>query len=57
MQAALGEPRLQRFVGVVYARDTERASHYYETAIARQYDAVVHVDKTTFVQPLPRTSR
>jgi erythromycin esterase-like protein len=52
--AALSEPRLQRFVGVVYARDTERASHYYETAIAHQYDAVVHVDKTTFVQPLPR---
>jgi erythromycin esterase-like protein len=57
MQSALGEPRLQRFVGVVYAKETERASHYYETAITRQYDAVVHVDTTTFVQPLPRTSR
>jgi erythromycin esterase-like protein len=57
LSAALGEPRLQRFVGVVYARNTERASHYYETALARQYDAVIHIDRTTFVQPLPRTPR
>jgi erythromycin esterase-like protein len=57
LSAALGEPRLQRFVGVVYARNTERASHYHETALARQYDAVIHIDRTTFVQPLPRTPR
>ena len=49
---ALGQRRLERFVGVVYAPATERESHYFETALARQYDAVVHIDQTTAV-PVP----
>ena len=44
--------RLERFVGVIYAPQTERQSHYFETDLARQYDAVVHVDHTSAVAPL-----
>jgi erythromycin esterase-like protein len=51
---ALGQKRLERFVGVVYAPATERQSHYFEADLARQYDAVVHIDRTTAVA-VPRT--
>jgi erythromycin esterase-like protein len=54
---AISEPRLQRLVGVVYERNSERASHYYETVLGRQYDAVIHIDRTNFVQPLPADRR
>lgn len=49
---ALTAPRLQRAIGVVYRPDTERHSHYYRAALARQYDAVVHLDATRAVAPL-----
>ena len=49
---ALGAPRLQRFVGVIYAPATERQSHYFETRLAQQYDAVIHIDRTTAVEPV-----
>ena len=53
---ALAGSRLQRFVGVIYAPQTERQSHYFETDLSRQYDAVIHIDRTTAVAPLPRRS-
>jgi erythromycin esterase-like protein len=49
---ALARPRLQRFVGVIYAPETERQSHYFKAEVARQYDAVVHIDRTSAVEPL-----
>ena len=51
--AALGPRRLERFVGVIYAPATERQSHYFEADLAHQYDAVVHIDWTTAVEPTP----
>jgi erythromycin esterase-like protein len=56
LMAALGRPRLQRFVGVIYAPQTERYSHYFETDLARQYDAVVHIDRTSAVSPVASTT-
>jgi erythromycin esterase-like protein len=50
--AALGAPRLERFVGVIYVPHAERESHYFETDLARQYDAVVHVDQTSAIEPI-----
>ena len=50
--AALDEPRLERAIGVIYRPETERASHYFDCDIARQFDAVVHLDETCAVQPL-----
>ncbi len=53
----LGQPRLQRAIGVVYRPDTERHSHYVHTRPADQFDALVHLDRTTALQPLEPTSR
>jgi erythromycin esterase-like protein len=52
--AALAEPRLERAVGVVYAPQTERQSHYFTARLSRQFDVVVYVDSSTAVQPLTR---
>lgn len=52
VRAALVEPRLQRFIGVIYRPDTERWSHYAESRLAEQYDWFVWFDRTTAVKPL-----
>jgi erythromycin esterase-like protein len=49
---ALGGPRLQRAVGVVYVPETERQSHYFQARISDQFDAVIHIDRSTAVTPL-----
>jgi erythromycin esterase-like protein len=53
---ALLEPRLQRAIGVVYRPRTERQSHYFVASAPRQFDALVHVDRTRAVEPLERTA-
>jgi erythromycin esterase-like protein len=45
---------LERAVGVIYASETERQSHYFYAHLARQFDAVLHFDETTAVEPLER---
>jgi erythromycin esterase-like protein len=49
---ALTEPRLHRAIGVVYRPETERASHYYDAELPRQFDAVIHIDTTTAIRGL-----
>ena len=49
---ALLEPRLERAIGVIYRPETERQSHWFSASIARQYDALVHLDVTRAVEPL-----
>jgi erythromycin esterase-like protein len=51
---ALRAPRLERAIGVIYRPDTERVSHYFRARLADQFDAVIHVDDTSAVQPLER---
>ncbi len=51
---ALRVPRLERAVGVIYRPRTERASHYFQARLSDQFDAVVHLDATTAVEPLER---
>jgi hypothetical protein len=41
---------------VVYRPETERLSHYFEAELGRQFDAVIHIDETTAVEPLELTS-
>jgi protein-L-isoaspartate(D-aspartate) O-methyltransferase len=50
---ALMEPRLERFIGVIYRPETERWSHYSEATLPRQFDAWVWFDETQAVTPLP----
>ena len=54
---ALMEPRLERFIGVIYRPETERWSHYSECILPRQFDAWVWFDETTAVTPLPGEQR
>jgi erythromycin esterase-like protein len=49
---ALEQRRLERAIGVIYRPDTERVSHYFHADIAHQFDAVIHLDRTSAVQPL-----
>jgi hypothetical protein len=41
---------------VIYRPETERASHWFHARLAAQFDAIVHIDRTTAVEPLDRTS-
>jgi erythromycin esterase-like protein len=57
LQEALAGRRPQRFVGVIYMPATERRSHYFDTDLAHQYDAVIHIDRTTALPALPMAER
>jgi erythromycin esterase-like protein len=54
--ALLQEERLQRAIGVIYRPETERLSHYFEARLPQQFDAVIHIDQTSALEPLERTS-
>ena len=49
-------PQLERAIGVIYRPETERASHWFVARPADQFDAIIHLDHTTAVEPLERTS-
>jgi erythromycin esterase-like protein len=49
---ALQEPRLERFIGVIYRPETERWSHYSEAILPKQFDAWVWFDETSAVTPV-----
>jgi erythromycin esterase-like protein len=53
----LMEPRLERFIGVIYRPETERWSHYSHAILPRQFDAYVWYDETEAVTPLPADLR
>lgn len=53
LRAGLAEPRLERFIGVIYRPETERWSHYVDCDLPAQFDAYVWFDQTSAVTPLP----
>jgi erythromycin esterase-like protein len=48
----LREPLLERAIGVLYLPESERASHYFQSSIAHQFDAVFHLDETEALEPI-----
>jgi len=42
---------------VIYRHETARWSHYFQTRLSEQFDAVIHFDQTRAVEPLERTSQ
>jgi protein-L-isoaspartate(D-aspartate) O-methyltransferase len=52
LRRRLAEPRLQRYIGVVYRPETELASHYAEASLSRQFDAFVWFDESCALTPL-----
>lgn len=53
LRKALSEPRLERYIGVIYRPETERWSHYSHATLPDQYDAFVWFDETCAVTPIP----
>jgi erythromycin esterase-like protein len=52
LRARLVDPRLERFIGVIYRPETERWSHYVDCVLRDQFDAYVWFDETSAVTPL-----
>jgi erythromycin esterase-like protein len=57
LREQLAEPRLERFIGVIYRPQTERWSHYAEARLPRQFDAYTWFDETHALTPLPARTR
>lgn len=53
LRRALAEPRLERYIGVIYRPETERWSHYAYATLPEQYDAYTWFEETRAVVPLP----
>ena len=49
-------PRLELAIGVIYRPETERQSHYFEARLGEQFDAMIHLDRTSALEPLERTA-
>lgn len=52
LRRRLSEPRLERFIGVIYRPDTELWSHYSQAILPEQFDAYVWFGETEAVTPL-----
>ena len=52
LRSRLLEPRLERFIGLIYRPDTALLSHYSDACLPRQFDAYVWFDEMTAVTPL-----
>jgi erythromycin esterase-like protein len=55
LRQVMSQPRLERYIGVIYRPETERWSHYGYATLPDQYDAFVWFDETHAVTPLPTT--
>lgn len=56
LQYHLNLSRLQRAIGVIYAPETERRSHYFFSKLPEQFDAIIHIDTTHALKPLEPTA-
>ena len=52
----LEQPVLERAIGVIYRPETERSSHYFPASLPKQFDGVIHFDKTRAVEPLDKVA-
>ena len=52
LEEALTDERIERFIGVLYMRETELPSHYIPSSLVREYDGYVWLGETTAVEPL-----
>jgi len=56
VRAACRGPLLERAIGVIYRPETERESHYFQSSLTEQFDAIIHIDHTRAVEPLERNA-
>jgi ELWxxDGT repeat protein len=58
LRQRLLQPRLERFIGVIYRPDTELLSHYADASLPQQFDSLVWFNETSAVTPLgPKHAR
>ena len=50
--AGFATPLLERAIGVIYRPQTERQSHYFHARVTEQFDALIHIDRSTALVPL-----
>jgi len=50
--AGFATPLLERAIGVIYRPQTERQSHYFQARVTEQFDALIHLDRSTALVPL-----
>jgi erythromycin esterase-like protein/predicted phosphoribosyltransferase len=55
LAGTVADSRLERAIGVIYLPRSERTSHYFAARLTRQFDFVLHFDRTTAVEPLERS--
>ena len=55
--SSIQKQRLERAIGVIYLPRTERSSHYFYARLPEQFDAIIHIDETTALEPLERTPK
>lgn len=53
LRDALSGTLLERAIGVIYRPRTERQSHYFEAVLGEQFDALVWIEQTNALTPLP----
>jgi len=53
----MAEPRGHRAIGVVYHPAAERLGNYVPTVLPRRYDALLFIDRTEALHPMPVTER
>ncbi len=53
LRRQLDQPLLERAIGVIYLPETERRSHYFSARLGAQFDAMIHLDRTTALEALP----
>ncbi|KAL9650010.1 hypothetical protein ABK040_003128 [Willaertia magna] len=49
---ALEKEKLQRAIGVIYRPETERFSHYFYVSVSKQFDAMIHFNRSRALHPL-----
>jgi erythromycin esterase-like protein len=52
----LAGPLLERAIGLIYRPHTERWSHYFVARLPRQFDVMIHLDRTEALVPLDRSA-
>lgn len=57
LREVMAQQQLERYIGVIYRPETERASHYGYASLSEQYDGFVWLDQTTALTPLPTLAR
>jgi erythromycin esterase-like protein len=57
LSAEFRAERLERAIGVIYRSETERLSHYLHARLADQFDATIHFDESSAVEPLPHAEQ